>query len=158
MPQLTTILIFLNFAITIYLIFLVYRLRKHYNNLLKGAGQKSLLEILEQLLRNQSDAKKQILNLSEILKQVIAENKWYLQKIGIVRFNPFLDIGGAQSFTLSLLDKGNNGVVLTSLYSRNSSRWYIKPVKDGQGYKVELSKEEQEAIKGSGAIRDLQLK
>jgi len=68
-----------------------------------------------------------------------------LQKVGVVRFNPFKDMGGDQSFSIALLDSKNNGLVISSLYSREGNRVYTKPVKGGQS-EYQLSGEEKEAI------------
>jgi hypothetical protein len=69
-----------------------------------------------------------------------------LQKVGFVRFNPFAATGGDQSFSLALLDRKNNGLVLSSLHSRESTRLYAKTLKRGKSIDYELSKEEQKAI------------
>ncbi len=69
-----------------------------------------------------------------------------IQKVNLIRFNPFEDIGGDQSFILVLLDKDNSGLILTSLHHRSFSRIYAKPIKNGQGDNITLSKEEKSAI------------
>ena len=78
----------------------------------------------------------------EKLKQECAHS---LQKTGIVRFNPFSDVGGDQSFSIALLDKQDSGVVITSLYTRDGNRVYAKPIQNGTS-KYTLSKEEKEAL------------
>jgi len=70
----------------------------------------------------------------------------HIQKIGLVRFNPFKDTGGDQSFILSLLDAHNTGVVISGLYSRTGTRWYAKKVVVGKGSEHELSDEEVKAV------------
>lgn len=75
-----------------------------------------------------------------------------IQQIGVVRFNPFEDTGGDQSFVIALLDGRGSGFVLTSLHGRAGTRVYAKPVEHGQAVYA-LSTEEQEAIRraqGSG--------
>ena len=67
-------------------------------------------------------------------------------KINILRFNPFEDIGGDQSFILTILNENNNGAILTSLHNRDITRIYAKPIKNGQGDNITLSKEEKLAI------------
>ena len=67
-------------------------------------------------------------------------------KIGITRFNPFDDVGGDQSFILSILDKNNSGAIITSLHNRDITRIYAKPIKNGAGDNITLSKEEKSAI------------
>src|SRR3989344_5821662 len=68
-----------------------------------------------------------------------------VQRVGLVRFNPFSETGGDQSFALALLNGKDNGVVLLSLHGREGTRVYVKPVKDGEST-YELSKEERQAI------------
>jgi len=73
------------------------------------------------------------------------KEKKHVQKVGVVRFNPFKDIGGDQSFSIALLDEEDNGLVITSLYGREGNRVYAKPIEGGQS-KYQLSDEEKEAI------------
>lgn len=68
-----------------------------------------------------------------------------VQKIGIVRYNPFSNVGGDQSFSIALLDGNNNGIVITSLYGRDGNRTYAKPIEKGNS-KYSLSDEEKKAI------------
>ena len=68
-----------------------------------------------------------------------------LQKAGFLRFNPFHDTGGDQSFSLALLDGENNGVVVSSLYTREGARIYAKEIKGGKA-KQALSGEEQKVL------------
>jgi hypothetical protein len=66
--------------------------------------------------------------------------------VGLVRFNPFGEVGGDQSFSIALLDSDHNGFVITSHYAREASRIYAKPVKNGKSTYA-LSEEEKGAIK-----------
>ena len=65
--------------------------------------------------------------------------------VGMVRFNPFRDAGGDQSSAVAILDDNRNGVVLSSIYGRDSSRMYAKPVIKGNS-QYQLSDEEKQAI------------
>lgn len=67
-------------------------------------------------------------------------------KINLIRFNPFDDLGGDQSFVLCLLDNANSGVIITSLHTRDSTRVYAKAIKNGQSQDLALSKEETKAL------------
>lgn len=67
-------------------------------------------------------------------------------KIGITRFNPFDNVGGDQSFILTILDKNNSGALITSLHNRDITRIYAKPIKNAIGENITLSKEEKSAI------------
>ncbi|MFZ2153470.1 MAG: DUF4446 family protein [Microgenomates group bacterium] len=67
-------------------------------------------------------------------------------KLQLVRYNPFNDVGGDQSFILCLLDKTNSGVIITSLHTRDSTRVYAKAIKNGSCDSLTLSKEETKAL------------
>lgn len=88
------------------------------------------------------DDVKDINSTIEVMQSGIKKS---LQKVGVVRFNPFRDIGGDQSFSVALLDEKNDGLVLSSLFTREGTRIYTKPIEKGVStYK--LTDEESEAI------------
>ena len=90
--------------------------------------------------------KKEFKKIEEELSEIKDQSKMSIQKVGIVRYNPFSDTGSDQSFSLALLDGLNNGIVVTSLYSRDGNRVYGKSLKEGKS-EYSLSKEEEKAIK-----------
>ena len=66
-------------------------------------------------------------------------------RVKVVRYNPFGDIGGDQSFSIAMLDDYDNGVVITSHYGRDANRVYAKPIKSGKP-EYTLSDEESKAL------------
>ncbi len=98
-------------------------------------------EVLDYIKRLQRD----IATLSAELENLKRESKFSIQKIGLIRFNPFKEVGGNQSFSVALLDGNDSGIVITSLYSREGNRVYGKEIKAGQSDFL-LSVEEKEAI------------
>lgn len=109
----------------------------------KGQKQpKNLKEVLVLLKKLEKDFAK----LSKDLENLKKANKFSLQKMGIVRFNPFSEVGGDQSFSIAILDDNNDGLVITSLYNRQGNRVYGKPIKNGTSL-YQLSGEEKDAIK-----------
>lgn len=79
------------------------------------------------------------------IEKIKSDNKFSVQKVGMVRFNPFQEVGGDQSFSVALLDGNNDGFVVTSLYTRSENRVYGKPIKGGVS-EYSLSNEEKEAV------------
>ncbi len=126
---------------------LLFRMIGHYNRLTAGITKSGLKDVLESILTSHRDSQKKIAGITEVLQTLTRDGKRHIARIGIVRFNPFHDTGGSQSFTLAILDSEDNGVVMTSLFARNSHRWYVKEVNKGRGKDVALSKEEETAIK-----------
>ncbi|MDP2735529.1 MAG: DUF4446 family protein [bacterium] len=84
--------------------------------------------------------------VSKELKDLQEGHQKSVTKVGVVRFNPFGEIGGDQSFSLALLDGEDSGVVVTSHYGKDMQRVYAKPIEKGIS-KYSLSAEEEEALK-----------
>lgn len=101
----------------------------------------NLKELIDQFKKLKENFEKISIELENLKK----ENKFNIQKIGIIRFNPFSEIGGNQSFSIALLDGNDDGVVITSLYTREENRVYGKPIKNGKSEYL-LSEEEKIAI------------
>ena len=137
--------VLLIFNITLLILFL--RLRLHYNSLVKGVTKKKLMSVLEGIQKTLATHERALsTNKKSLVKQ--ADNaRLHLQKLTLKRFNPFSDTGGDQSFILAILDGNKDGVVITSLHSRENTRFYVKSVQGGAGVKHPLSKEEQKVIK-----------
>jgi hypothetical protein len=107
----------------------------------KPQEPQSVEEILGEFKLLQSDFAK----LSENFRALQNKNIDNLQKIAVVRFNPFNETGGNQSFSLAILDGNDYGIVITSLFSRNENRVYSKPIKNGIS-EFTLTDEEKQAI------------
>lgn len=72
-----------------------------------------------------------------------------ISRIGLIRFDAFQDTGGAQSFALALVDDDGDGIILTSLHSRPTTRVYIKAIRRGVA-DAPLSDEEARALRDAG--------
>ena len=129
------------------LTYLFWKLFLHYNNLTKGTSSRSLQTILDAILKENQTSKKNIDKLQEQYATIETQGQFHIQKIGLLRFNPFKDTGGDQSFILALLDGKETGVVISGLYSRAGTRWFAKRIVNGKGVEYELSEEEKKAIK-----------
>ncbi len=121
------------------------KLAKQYKTLMRGVEGKNL----EELMWNNAKTLEQVLFKLEIQEdrlctvETMAKNS--VQKVGIVRFNAFRDMGGDLSYAIALLNSQGDGVVLSSIYGRDDARTYAKPVKGGKS-SYQLSQEEEEAI------------
>ena len=124
-----------------------WRILVHYNKLTKGVSSKNLKIVLEDLIKDVDINKKDIETLKDFTLKLEKEGQLHIQKVGLLRFNPFKDTGGDQSFILSLIDGNETGVIISGLYSRSGTRWYAKTVRNGKGVEHELSDEEKKALK-----------
>lgn len=129
------------------------KLSNHYNNLIKGVTEHSLHAVLERIIADLDIAKKDIAYLRETCDRMEKEGQLHIQKIGLLRFNPFKDTGGDQSFILALVDGQNTGVIISGLYSRSGTRWYAKKVLHGSPVDHEFSDEEKQALKEAKSLK-----
>ncbi len=107
---------------------------------------------LEDFIIKQNQKINELTGSSEFLEAKIRDlqevQKVSIQKIGVIRYNPFKDDGGNLSFSLALLDGRNNGLVVTSMHGRDQNRVYAKPIKNGVS-DFTLTAEEQQALDSS---------
>ena len=120
-------------------------MHRHYSRLTDKVRGENLVKILEKVLNDEMHHSQAIENIHKVIASMQQESEGYVQKVGTVRFNPFSDTGGEQSFSLGLLDKRDNGVILTGLHTRERTRVYVKPIAAGKS-KIDLSKEEAKAL------------
>ena len=146
----TNIIFFVLALIFVWLLslsFFFWRILQHYNRLTNGVSEKGLKAVLDNLLKESELNKKDIEYLKEYSARIEKDGLLHIQKVGLIRFNPFKDTGGDQSFILSLIDGNDNGVIISGLYSRSGTRWYAKRVANGKGIEHELSEEEKKALR-----------
>ncbi len=135
-----------------WLAFLTYSFYKQNSKILtisKGSSDLSIIDILNKVVGKQAALDKKIDTIEKNVEGLIFDSKFYIQKIGLVRFNPFNDTGGDQSFILALTNFEDSGVVISGLHTRNGTRWYAKKVVKGKGVEHELSDDEIKAIKNA---------
>ena len=130
-----------------------YRIFKHYQKLTKGVTKKDLRSVLEKLLKDSEKESKRIDKLIKETEKLKKDELYDIQRIGLVRYNPFAETGGDQSFCLAILDGQGSGLVISSLHSRDTTRVYAKPVRKGKAAGYELSDEEKRAIKKAKRIK-----
>ena len=123
----------------------VYWLFRFLRRLTKDTKKENLVKVLESVINSQERNRVRLLELTKELKQLSDLSNYHIQKVGIVRFNPFRDLGGDHSFTIALLDAQDTGLVITGLHTRERTRVYVKAVKKGKA-EYELSEEEKKAL------------
>jgi hypothetical protein len=145
--NLSLILSFVSLACVAGLFFYLRQIDNHYKSLTKNIDQKDLMTILNQILKSQDKLALNHDQLQDLVDKTIKNDRSHFQKMGFVRFNPFSDTGGNQSFCLCLLDENDEGLVISSLHSRENTRIYAKPIKQGSSPDQSLSREELEVLK-----------
>ncbi|MFA6160161.1 MAG: DUF4446 family protein [Parcubacteria group bacterium] len=113
-------------------------------------AESSVKNIEELILTHSKNLKlldKDIQELYNISNQINNLASRGFHKFALIRFNPFKDVGGDQSFSLALLNGKNDGITISSLFTREGARIYAKSIIGGISEKHPLTEEEEEAIK-----------
>ena len=120
-------------------------LKKKYKRFMGGKDVKSLEKQLEKIVEDN----KYILDLSDDNKKdirtIIREKELCFNKVGIVKYDAFKQMGGMLSFSLALLNEKDNGFIINSVHSSEGCYSYIKEIKAGL-CDIDLSNEEKEAL------------
>ena len=123
----------------------VNRMLLQYQRLVRGGNGGNLEELLDRQLEMAEGTVARVVELESQQAELREAMRRTIQRVGLVRFNPFSDTGGDQSFSIALLDGEGDGLVVSSLFSRSDTRVFAKPVQRGQS-KYHLTEEEQQAI------------
>ena len=121
------------------------KIKEKYNLIVRGVKGVNIEQLL---IKNGEDLKNvhiDINNIQNNLDKVETKLSFAIQKVGFVRYNAFGNMGSDLSFSIALLDSFQNGFVLTSIYGRDYTTSYAKPLKFGKSV-YPLSVEEMQAI------------
>ncbi|MDP4038831.1 MAG: DUF4446 family protein [bacterium] len=133
-------------AITIYNQLQIIKLKQFFRRFFGNTQPRNIEYLLKKYSVDVDDALKKIDELAEFSAKLHKTSSVSLQKVGLIRFNPFDDTGGDQSFCLAALDSRNNGFILSSIHARSGTRVYTKEIVRGKS-KHHLSEEEYLALK-----------
>jgi hypothetical protein len=121
------------------------RLESRLNGLFAGMEDENTTRMLVEYLGIVRSTAATVNRIKAEHDQLAAMMPSVVRHVGLVRFSPFHDTGGDQSFALALLDGRGDGVVVTGLHSRTESRLYAKPIEAGTS-RYSLTPEEREAM------------
>jgi len=128
-----------------FLYFYYIKINKAIDEFLEKGRVKDVRSVLFSQIEKTKEMEAQLKEAVDRVKSLEGIAEVSLQKIGVVRFNPFSDMGGNQSFAISILDSKNNGFVISSLFTSEGNRVYAKAIAGGKSDHI-LSAEEQESI------------
>jgi len=122
------------------------KLKKRYDIFMSGFYEdRNFEEMLDMMTGQIEFQEKKSIDISKRLSVLENNVQFALQKTGIVRYKAFENKGGDQSFSIALLDRKNNGFVITSIYNDGVSSVYGKEIKEGESVH-RLSDEEKTAL------------
>ena len=123
----------------------ISKIRTKYNQIVRGIDGVNVEELLIRTGKDINDMNISINNFEKNIKEIEIKLAFAVQKVGFIRYDAFAEMGNQLSFSIALLDSFKNGFVLTSIYGRDHTTSYAKPLKFGKSV-YPLSVEEIQAI------------
>lgn len=140
------VITFLLFILTISLMSSLSKLEKKYRKLMRGSESGNLEELITNYLDKVDNAVEESKQIKEMYSEINDNVKKCIQHVGMIRYKAFDDVGSDLSFSLVMLDDNYDGIIVTSIYGRNESLTYAKPINKGLS-RYDLSEEEKQVLK-----------
>ncbi len=125
--------------------FLFWKEKGFLKQLFPQGEERDIRNKFKEVLAVLEESKKRELTVNKYLNQLAKEGLRHTQRLELLRYNPYGDTGGDQSFSIAILDGRGTGFVITSLHTRTGTRVYAKVVENGKS-ELKLSKEEEEVV------------
>lgn len=122
-----------------------HQLKDKYDRFMRGAKAKSLETEIQDLIKDVEDLTRTSKEHDIDIRELYHKHEGALQKVGLVKYDAFKEMGGKLSYGLAVLDENNNGFLINSVHSSTGCYSYTKKIKDGQS-EIELSNEEKMAL------------
>ena len=146
-------------ALTVVLIILMIinvvqmrKLKKNYKVFMSGKNAKTLEDTLVKRLDQVDELIEANKANEKNIKKLFQNMQLTYQKMGLVKYDAFHEMGGKLSFSLAMLDEKNNGFIISAMHTREGCYTYIKEIVDGNSIIV-LSEEDQEALNQAMGIK-----
>lgn len=123
----------------------IHKLKKKYSKFMQGKSAKSLEDEIVGLFEDNKFIKNSVEKNRKDIRALYNKFESAFQKIGIIKYDAFNQMGGKLSFCIALLDEGNNGFILNSVHSAEGCYTYTKEIKNGS-CKISLGEEEEKAL------------
>lgn len=123
----------------------MHSLKKKYKEFMTGRDGKNLEDTILRKLEQIDQTMEINLANQKNINRIFEDMKSTFQKIGLVKYDAFNEMGGKLSFSLALLNQMNDGFIINAMHSREGCYTYIKEIIDGNSV-INLSEEEKEAL------------
>lgn len=144
------VLFIIAFILIIRLTLAVNHMKRRYRKMMTGADGENLERMLIGHVNEVKTVIEEHQRLDEEYRRISDLLNMAVTRVGVVRFRAFENMGSDLSYAVALLNSHNDGVVLSSIFAREDSRSYMKPITDGKS-EYALSKEEEEALRDAMA-------
>lgn len=140
------VLVIIMYLLLIHLFYNLNYMKKRYKKMMTGVDGANLERMMIGCIDSTKAVADENAKLWEENKEIKELLSNALTKVAVVRFRAFEDMGSDLSYAVAMLDSHNNGVVMSSIFARNDSRSYVKPIVDGTST-YSMTAEEEDALK-----------
>lgn len=140
------ILVLIFLGMVIHLTMRLNYMQKRYKKMMTGVDGANLERVLMGHIDEVKRVVEENMRLDAEEKRLDTVLQTAITRVGVVRFRAFEDMGSDLSYAVALLDSHNDGVVLSSIFGREDSRSYVKPIENGTS-SYTMTEEEQQALK-----------
>ena len=140
------VLVIIMYLLLIHLFYNLNYMKKRYKKMMTGVDGAKLERVMIGCIDSAKAVADENAKLWEENKEIKELLSNALTKVAVVRFRAFEDMGSDLSYAVAMLDSHNNGVVMSSIFARNDSRSYVKPIVDGTST-YSMTAEEEDALK-----------
>lgn len=143
----TELMYLVGFFILVVLVLIAITLKQNQRitSLLHGKNAKSLEDTLLHFINEIKRIQNEHRNIELVLKDMNTRLKTSITGVGLIRFNPFAHSGGNQSFAIALIDEHGDGIIISTLYGRERTSIFAKPI-EKYSSSYELTEEERQAL------------
>lgn len=120
-------------------------LQRRYSTFMKGKNGKSLEKSIFKRFEKLEEVYAAVEENRNEIDKIYKKMESHYQKVGIVKYDAFHEMGGNLSFVLTMLDENNNGWIFNAMHSREGCYTYIKEIVKGESY-IELGEEERQCL------------
>ena len=140
-----TVLVIAAIVLVIVLLVQNHKLKEKYDLFMRGSKAKSLESEIQNLIKDVDDLMRSSKGHDIDIKELYRKHEGALQKVGLVKYDAFREMGGKLSYSLAVLDENNNGFLINSVHSTAGCYSYTKKIRDGVS-ELELGNEEKVAL------------
>ena len=141
----TTILIYIISGIIIIILLWIISIELRFKKFFAGTKARNLEEMIVLVGKKLNEIEEKQEKIDKDQEVINSRLNKSIRNIETIRFNPFIDGGGNQSFAIALMNDEKNGVIISSLYARDRMSIFAKPIVDGKSA-FELSSEEKDVL------------
>lgn len=128
------------------------KMKKKYESFMEGSDGVSIEKLVREKLEDIDELKQMSEKNRIAIKDIYEKMQYTFQKVGVVTYDAFHEMGGKLSFAICMLDKNNNGYIVNVMHSNTGCFAYVKEIVNGKPF-LELGNEEEKALNQAVAGR-----